>query len=415
MGQPLAQLSLSWLIVAPALALAEKPLGPPDYTKISGFVAGAKVPMEEPILLWKVTAATVIRGNGKGEVVGLSNPVTADGVVYFGDDLGRLFALDAADGTELWVHEHGKRISVEPSLDAEHIYFGSELGITTIRRDNGQLVWRHLVQHGANETMPLPIGNRVYASAYDGVSYALERSTGKVIWQHDFAADAPADQPGFEGQRARLGGKPARPRGAACDGTIFVQGVFDQSRYIAVDCQTGQRRWSFQAGGWTSAAPTIVKDRVYVNSQDKNVYCLDRETGKLLWKYQTPSWLASQPAVHNGIVFQPGSKGRLYQLDADSGRLIQAFEPVDEADRQGTAYSFPLIDDVTACFATGRTGLLYAVDVATGKLRWKLRPADKSELFTDPVTDGQRIFVVSRQDINKAGETAIFAIGPSQP
>jgi len=80
-------------------------LGPRDYSKISGFVAGAKLPLEEPILLWKVTAATVNRGNRNGEVVGLSNPVTADGVVYFGDDLGRLFALDAADGAELCVHE----------------------------------------------------------------------------------------------------------------------------------------------------------------------------------------------------------------------------------------------------------------------------------------------------------------------
>src|SRR5437763_521585 len=147
MRQRLARLSLSWLMVVPALALAEKPLGPPDYTKISGFVAGAKLPLQKPILLWKVTAATVIRGNGNPEVVGLSNPVTADGVVYFGDDLGRLFALDAAGGAELWVHEHGNEISVEPSLDAKHVYFGSDLGFTAVRRDNGQLVWQHLVQH----------------------------------------------------------------------------------------------------------------------------------------------------------------------------------------------------------------------------------------------------------------------------
>lgn len=413
MRRQLSWLGLSWLIIAPALSLAEKPLGPPDYTKISGFVAGAKLPVEEPVLLWKVTAATVTRRNGNAEVVGLSNPVAADGVVYFGDGAGRLFALAAADGTELWVHEHGKREVVEPSLDADHVYFSSEFGFTAIRRDNGQLVWQHRIEDGADETTPLPVGDRVYGSGYDGVCYALEQSTGKVIWKHDFVIDAPADQPGFEGKRARLD-KPARPRGAACDGNIFVQGVFDQSRFIAIDCQTGQRRWSFQTGGWTSDAPTIVKDRVYISSQDKHVYCLDRETGKLLWKYQTPSWLASQPAVNNGIVFQPGSRGRLYQLDAATGQLIQTFEPDDEVERQGTAYSLPLTDGTTACFATGRTGLLYGVDVATGKLRWKLQPAEKSELFTDPVTDGQRIFVVSRRDLNKAGETAIFAIGPAE-
>jgi outer membrane protein assembly factor BamB len=234
-----------------------------------------------------------------------------------------------------------------------------------------------------------------------------------VIWKHDFAADAPADQPGFDGQRARFQEIVARPRGAACNGEILVQSIFDQSRYIAIDCQTGQRRWAFQTGGWTGATPTIANDRVYVNSQDKHLYCLDLQTGKLLWKYATPSWLSSQPAVFERSVFQPGSKGRMHQLNAATGEVIHTFEPQAEGDRQSTAYSFPLIDGTTACFATGRSGLLYAVDIATGKLRWKLQPSEKSELFTDPVSDGQRIFVVSRQDTNKAGETAIFAIGPA--
>jgi outer membrane protein assembly factor BamB len=364
--------------------------------------------------LWKVTAATVVQADGKQNMVGLSDPAVADGVLYLGDDLGRLFALDAADGAELWRHEHGKRISATPSVDAEHVYFGSEQGLTAIRRDNGQLVWQHPIQQGANETTPIPVGDRLYASAYDGACYCLDCASGKVIWRHDFTSDAPADQPGFDGQRARLSNTAARPRGSACDGEIFVQCIFDQSRAIAVDCQTGQRRWTFQAKGWTGGAPTIAEDRVYVNSQDKHLYCLDRASGEFLWQFKAASWLAARPAVYSGKVLQPGSQGRLYRLDADRGRLIETFQPDDPEERQGTPYSFPLVASGIACFASGRTGRLYAVDLVNGKLLWQLCPSDKSELFTDPVTDGRRIFVVARQGSNGTGESALFAIGAAE-
>lgn len=62
-----------------------------------------------------------------------------------------------------------------------------------------------------------------------------------------------------------------------------------------------------------------------------------------------------------------------------------------------------------ACFASG-PGVLYAVDTTSGQLAWKLRPSEKSELFTDPVTDGQRIFVTSRPG-QDGGEAAVLAIG----
>jgi outer membrane protein assembly factor BamB len=393
----------------PGGAPVKKASGFCDYSRITGFVEGASLPDEQPQALWKAVSEETAP-NGKPNAIGLSNPGVADGVLYFGDDAGGLIAIRLKDQVELWTHAHGKRIYATPSIDRDFVYFGSATGITAVHRDSGQVAWTHRIEMGAGETTPIPIGDRVYGSGEDGLVYCLDRMTGKEIWRHDFAEDAPPDQPGFPAARGRMANTRARPNGSACDGRLFIQSVFDQSRVIAVDCQTGKRAWSFQAGGWIRPAPTIVGDRVYVAGQDQHVYCLNRLTGAVVWKFQAPQWLASRVAVHDGMVYLSHHGARLYQLAAETGQLIRIMEPPDEADRTGAVYSFPIVTNQTACFASG-DGQLFAFDVETGKMRWKLRPSEHSELYTDPVTDGRRIFVTSRRNAKEAGDNAVWAIG----
>lgn len=383
----------------------------PDYTRDTGAVHRAQLPFKEPVWHWKYVSALATPANGGEQMLSVTDSVIADGVIYFADEVGRLFALRVEDGAEYWKFEHGKRISSKPSVDHDHVYFGSRSGITAINRFTGALVWHHDVRLGANETVPLPVGNRVFASAYDGKTYAFDRRTGKVIWSHDFADDAPPDPPEFPAERARFQEIIARPTGAACDGKIFFQCVYDQSRLIALDCESGERLWSFQAEGWTAAAPTVVGSRVYFGSQDRNLYCLDRDTGLVVWKHAAPTWLASRPAVHGGRVFLTVHGARLLQLDADSGRLLHTFQPSDEVERRAPVYSFPIVANGAVHFAAG-DGQFYAVDIRTNELRWKVHTSDRSELFTDPVTDGVRIFVRSRQRSDRQGESAILVIGP---
>src|SRR6202022_1362922 len=47
----------------------------------------------------------------QGKNMGLTGGGSADGVIYFGDDKGRLYARSIEDGSEVWTHEHGARIA----------------------------------------------------------------------------------------------------------------------------------------------------------------------------------------------------------------------------------------------------------------------------------------------------------------
>ncbi|MGI8978676.1 MAG: PQQ-binding-like beta-propeller repeat protein [Pirellulaceae bacterium] len=374
-------------------------LGPPDYSKISRSLSEVNLPTEQPQVLWKYNSD-----------VSLTNAIVANGVVYFGDDKGRIVALRASDGGLVWKHEHDARTVTSPSVDKDQLYFSSDKGVTALRRELGTLVWHHAIELGAGECNPLPIGDRVFVSGYDGNAYALDRNTGATIWQAELISDAPPDQPGFSGVRARFQKIVARPRGAASDGKILVQGVFDQSRVVALDCAGGKRLWTFQTGGWIGDLPTIVGTKVYVSSQDKILYCLDRDSGRQLWKFETHSWLSTSAAVFNDVVFLTHHGGRLYQIAAKSGEQVKFFEPDDEGERDGLAGSSPLIANETAYFASWK-GLFYAVDISTGKLRWKLQPSNGSHVSTGHSTDGRRIFVTCHKTLEKTGEYAVIAIG----
>ena len=394
----------------PAARATPKMRGAPDYTRLTGVVEGASLPTEEPEVLWKAAADPANLAGANVKDLGLTDVVVADGVVYFGDDKGQVYALAAEDGTEIWVHEHGARIADKPSVDKQHVYFTSnDRGLAAVRRATGELVWQHAIVHGTDVT-PIPVGNRLYVSGYDGKSYAFDCQTGEVVWEHDFMEDAPPDQPGFDGKRARFQEIVARPGGAACDGKLFVQAVFDQSRIIALDCKTGKRHWTFQAAGWMSCDPTIAGDRVFAASQDSHLYCLDLATGNEVWKFKCPGWMQSVIAIDAGKVYLPYHKGTLQQLDADTGKLLQTFQSQEPGDDASLAGGAPLIANGTVFFTTNNGNLL-ALDIATWKLRWKLRPSDGSWLSSGPATDGRLIFVTASQAPDKRGESAVIAIG----
>jgi outer membrane protein assembly factor BamB/beta-lactamase regulating signal transducer with metallopeptidase domain/thiol-disulfide isomerase/thioredoxin len=409
----------------PAQLLPAKGLSAPDYTQVTGYVANAALPTSQPVVLWKFTSE-----------VGFRSVVTADGVVYLGTDDGQMIALSATDGSVVWKYaipgraeavkktesdtrkwdltHNGPRYVLtdyfrvgKPALDKEYVYFGTPTGVTAIRRDTGKFVWHRNIEHGVLESTPLPIGQRVYVSGYDGKAYSLHRPTGHVVWEHNLVEDAPPDPPGFPGTRARFDPSPARPAGAACDGKIFVQCVFDQSRVVAIDCVTGNKRWSFRMGGFTAAAPTIVNDRVYIGSQDQTLSCLSLQSGKVLWKFGAPTWLNSRVAVHAGKVYLTCNHGELFQLDAENGQTIRHF--VSNEDQKSYSCS-PIVDDHAVYFATSN-GHFFALGVDGLQTAWQLRPAPDSESVTDPATDGRRIFVTAHPKLSDAGEHAVIALG----
>ena len=89
-----------------------------------------------------------------------ATPVVIDGVMITSGPLGRVWALDAASGRELW--------SFEPEVDMQ--------------------VNRAACCDWANRGVAVRDG-RVFAAALDGWLYALDAKTGKLVWKVDTIVD----------------------------------------------------------------------------------------------------------------------------------------------------------------------------------------------------------------------------------
>ncbi|MCA9121030.1 MAG: PQQ-binding-like beta-propeller repeat protein [Planctomycetaceae bacterium] len=96
--------------------------------------------------------------------------------------------------------------------------------------------------------------------------------------------------------------------------TMFVGSSFNDS-LTAYDTDTGRELWRFYTEGPVRFAPVAWEDRVFVGSDDGNVYCLNAIDGTLRWKLKAvPSdrkvvgngRLISMWPIRGGLVLQDG-------------------------------------------------------------------------------------------------------------
>jgi outer membrane protein assembly factor BamB len=121
----------------------------------------------------------------------------------------------------------------------------------------------------------------VYVGSYADTLYALNASTGAVLWSYI----------------AGVGGVNASP--AVANGVVYF-GSGDYNVY-ALNATTGALKWSYTTGSYVDSGPTAVANSVvYIGSDDFYVYALDAKTGAKLWSYTTGNQVGSSPALFNG-------------------------------------------------------------------------------------------------------------------
>ena len=344
---------------------------------------------------------------------GIGDPVAADGVIYLTGNEGSLFALRGDGSGVIWQADlPGRRLADAPALVGDRIFVATTRGLSALSRANGNSLWDYVIAGGAGESAPLIVGERVLVAGYDGSIHAVNFD-GTLAWTHDLAGDAPPSPPGFDQKQAVIGDNAARPGTMASDGVTVVVPIFDQSRVVAVDAATGQRRWSFQSKGWMYGEPAIAGDDVFVTSQDGHLYCLNKANGAVRWSFQTQGRVESGVGVRAGAVYVGSCDGFVYKVDAATGKLAWSFETARDADGKHSAiYSSPIVGADLACIGSF-DGFVYALRVADGTLGWKVTPVVGSEVCSSPSTDGRLVFATVRADFSrKTGANSLVAIGP---
>ena len=152
-------------------------------------------------------------------------------------------------------------------------------------------------------------------------------------------------------------------------------------------------KWKFPTGDRIISSPVAEGKVLYFGGDDGNIYAVDSETGRQIWKRTTGGPTPCTPAVANGTVYAGSYDGKFYALNAQTGAIkwkfategerrfeakgIHGLQPKNQtiADQYDIFLSSPVVVQGAVYFGSG-DGNLYALDAATGELKWKFKTGD---------------------------------------
>jgi outer membrane protein assembly factor BamB len=98
-------------------------------------------------------------------------------------------------------------------------------------------------------------------------------------------------------------------------------------------CKLGKslkETWVFKAESSIKSSAAIVKDRVFIGSDDGFIYALNLKDGSFIWKFETLGNVESSPLVLGDDVYMGSGDGFVYKLSAKDGKLIWKYETEDQ-------------------------------------------------------------------------------------
>jgi outer membrane protein assembly factor BamB len=305
-------------------------------------------------------------------------PAVAYGRLYFANNDGVLFAINAKTGKRAWSYVSTRCQAMSPAVGFDTVYatFLNHPPCNATGVHEGQLVafwagsgkvrWRKTI--GPSESSPLLQGSVVYVGDWNGDVSAYSASTGRHWWTF------------------HAGGK-VKGGLAYAAGRVYF-GSYDSHVY-ALNASTGKLLWNasaqqrFGQTGTFYATPAIAYDRVYIGSTDGKMYSFGATTGTLRWSHSTGSYVYSSPAVWHKRVYVGSYDGVFYCFDAATGDVKWTFKA------NGPISGSPTVLAGRVYFATLK-GQTSALDALTGKLLWTY-PDGK---YSPVVADAKRIYLV---------------------
>ncbi|OIR12346.1 outer membrane protein assembly factor BamB precursor [mine drainage metagenome] len=240
----------------------------------------------------------------------LSAPKYFDGVVIVRTGDSRIYGINAYDGSRKWVYEHISpaltlRSSAGVAVDSGAVYAGFAGGkLVAVRADNGKLLWETAVAQpkGVTEieriaditSLPVVDGPLIYAVAYQGKIAAIDRTTGRVVWNRDISSLT-----GLSTEDAR----------------IFVSHA--TGSVYALDYATGKTYWRQAAlKNRQLSTPMPMGSLIAIGGVEGYVHFLSREDGALASRVQTDksAVMPQMALVNSNTVLAQTRDGGLYAI-----------------------------------------------------------------------------------------------------
>ncbi|MCU4717263.1 outer membrane protein assembly factor BamB family protein [Halapricum hydrolyticum] len=211
-----------------------------------------------------------------------TSPVVADGIVYAGvrGNNGTLYALDATSGDEVWTSRTWAPIRSSPAVAGGVVYVGNDFGrVYAVDAADGTDLWKVNVSDDPIRSAVVVGDETIYVADAAGVLHAIRNEESH--WSRDL-------------------GVPVDVSPAAADGTVYVPD--SDGTLHALDPEDGSERWTASVDG-TGTTPIVASGVVFVGTDAGTIYAFDATDGTELYTADAGSPVLSAPSAANGRLY----------------------------------------------------------------------------------------------------------------
>lgn len=166
-----------------------------------------------------------------------------------------------------------------------------------------------------------------------------------------------------------------------------------QAKLDAADVPKLRLKWAFAFRDTfvANGQPSIIGERVFVASANRNIYSLDAKTGCEYWEFQAEAPVRTAISVAGNKAFFGDQRGNAYAIDSSNGELLWKAHVDEHAKAKivgaptyhdGRLYvpvtageEGPQLDPKYECCSA--RGAMVALDATTGKQLWKTYTIDE--------------------------------------
>lgn len=254
------------------------------------------------------------------------------GRIYVTSGRGKLFALDANTGKEIWKQNPGVSLRAAPkALNAKVYAVSVDNQLFAYDASSGTPLWNH---RGANESAgfvaaatPAATDTIVIAPYSSGEIHAVDTVGGQDVWSDTLLL---ARRNSATGVFSGIAGNPL-----VKDDIVYAGG--SSGFFAAIALINGRRMWEQNIS--TLNTPWIADDFIYVLSNDDELACLLRADGRVKWVKQLPQYGNEKkskdplvwrgPVMANGQLLIAGMHGKMLALSPKDGTTFSTVDIPD--------------------------------------------------------------------------------------
>ena len=264
---------------------------------------------------------------------GFGGGVASDnGKIFVSTGFGEVYALDAANGRQLWKHDIGVPVVNAPVANGGRVFVSSvDNHFYALAESDGRQLWD---QQGISEsasilesTSTAVAGEYVIVPYTSGELFAIRVTNGRVAWSDTLTRSRTVTA---LSELDDIAGRPVIDRG-------MVYAISHSGVMAAININTGDRVWTRDIGGIET--PWAAGDFVYVLTTDERLLCLQRKDGRVKWIHQLPRWedpddrdnpiIWSGPVLVSNRLILASSDGYAESISPYTGELMGRVEIPD--------------------------------------------------------------------------------------